>query len=54
MLYPALMFWAATAGTLLGNGIALGITPLIIVGATMSIINPGFIVAGWTYRKLKR
>jgi hypothetical protein len=51
---PILMLWSVTAGSLLGNGVALGIIPLIIVGATMSIICPGGIIAAWIYSRLKR
>jgi len=54
MLYATLLIWSATAGTLLGNGLALGNTALIIAGATMSLICPWGIITVAVHDKIRR
>ena len=54
MLFPLLTLWAATGGSLLGNGLALGNQALIITGTAMSAICPGGVLAAWTYTRITR
>ena len=47
-LFAALLVWSGVAGSLLGWGQALHVTPLFIAGVAMSVVCPlGVLTALW-------
>ena len=49
--FAVLLIWTAVAGSLLGNGMAHGIIPLVVIGAVMSAACPWGVIAAWVWQQ---